>query len=464
MEKATAQDRSNASAADQAANLASAPEPTPVPVRSAKEAINAMYAQDVDKRLSSYLAASAKEIINAGSRSTDGSKSAANLHRGSSHHKLVSARPSASGILRTARAEPPRAPSDVSKSMDPLARKTTTPPATKVPVTEHPANPVVKTSLKLAPKKAPIVSTPQHLQNAAPRTSTLNSQKGQTALSKLLASRRATQATAAQTAPTPTPDTQEQIRVIQQATQKVTQSGSASHPKSRPPRGLMQDIVRPQRPTKTSRPVQSTQPTNIPDDSIKHRFHSAPKDYTAEPEVQTNSYQGFAIDEQEPISAKQPVEIYGLMDEEPTGKSTESLGVVEDYSPQGDTVSEGFSEQKVARGSGKAADNNKYALGGQSPFFLKSVNVEKRPLSDAPPRAKGSSEGTIYEHPSSEPVSKKNVYTKKEPKKPLPTKPTVIIPASRRSKAPFIILLLLTVILGAAVGAFVYLCFFQYME
>lgn len=465
MEKATAPNRSNAPAANAAADFVGTSEPAPVPVRSAKDAINAMYAQDADKRLSSYLATSAKEIINAGSRTPDNSKSAANLHRGSAHHKLVSARPSASGMLRTAQGEPPRMPSDVSKSMDPLARKTSTPPTAKrrsVPTTAQPTTPVVKTSLKLAPKKAPIVSAPSRLRDPAPRAATLNPQKGQTALSKLLSSRRPASAQASQPATAPTPEAQESIRILQQAAQKVTQAQTPStvpRPKARPPRGLMQDVVR--RPAKAPQPAQTH---DLPADSAKRRFRPAPKDYVAEPEVQANAYQGFAIDEQQPTPPKQPIEIYGLMDEEPTGKPTEPLGVVEDYKPQGDTVSEGFSEQKVAQGSGKAVDNNKYALGGQSPFFLKSVSVEKRPLSDAPTRAQAPSEGTLYEHPSSEPVSKKNVYAKKEPKKALPTKPTVIIPASRRSKAPLVILLLLTVILGAAVGAFVYLCFFQYME
>ena len=151
-----------------------------------------------------------------------------------------------------------------------------------------------------------------------------------------------------------------------------------------------------------------------------------------------------------------------MMDEEPTGKPAK-LGVVEDYHPQGDVAGLGLNENKVAQGSGKASpDNNKYALGGQSPFFLKSVRVEKRPLSDGPAKTKGDVEGTLYERPSTEPIAGKNIYEKRPSKKQsLPTKPTVIIPASRRSKAPLILLLLITVILGAAVGAFVYLFFFS---
>lgn len=462
MDKAAEQTRSNALAADEVANLANALDAAPVPVRSAKDAINAMYAQGADKRLSNYLATSAKEINNAGNH-----KSAANLHRGSAQHKRVSTRPSASGMLRTAKTETPQTPSDVSKSMDPLARKTATPPTPKkrsVPVTDHVATPVVKTSLKLSPKKAPLVSAPQRLQSSAPRRTTMNAPKGQTALSQLLASRTKSSQPQTSDAPSTSADAQESIRIMQQAARKVTQAAAPAQPSVTPPasprRRMMQDIVRPPRATKSS----PSSVSSVPLDSVKNRFRTAPKDYIAEPEVQTDAYQSFAIDEQQPTPLKQPVEIYGLMDEEPTGKSNEPLGVVEDYQPQGDTVSTGITEQKVAQGSGKAVDNNKYALGGQSPFFLKSVNVEKRPLSDAPTRARTPSEGTLYEYPSNDPVRKKNVYAKKEPKKALPTKPTVIIPASRRSKAPLIFLLLLTIILGAAVGAFVYLCFFQYME
>ncbi len=83
-------------------------------------------------------------------------------------------------------------------------------------------------------------------------------------------------------------------------------------------------------------------------------------------------------------------------------------------------------------------------LGARSPFFLNSVNVEKRPLS-----------------PKSAPA-RKNIYAKKPAKAPdAPTRPTVIVPSSQQSKAPIFFLILLTVILGTAVGAVAYLCFFQ---
>lgn len=150
------------------------------------------------------------------------------------------------------------------------------------------------------------------------------------------------------------------------------------------------------------------------------------------------------------------------MDDEPTGDSRPALPPIEDYQPNETATATPRDATTKAADDNNSPDNNKYALNGQSPFFLKSVNVEKRPLSGS--IKKSPSEGTLYERPAPTPVGDKNVYDRKEARKALPTKPTVIIPASRRSRAPLIFLLILTVILGAAVGAFIYLCFFQYME
>ncbi len=513
---------------DKAAERKKQAQETPVtPVRSAKDAINAMYAQDADKRLSNYLASSAQEIINAGGRGT--AKSAANLHRGSIQHqmesggtvqrrvdragsaqrRMESARPSAAGIMKTARPTPKPQPKSVAPAMDPLARKAAPAPAMAArkrpaPTAPSSATPVVKTSLRLAPKrKAPVVMPPRAKATGVRSSDgVINGTKGQTALAKLLASHRANTTAARPAQPiqmAPAADVEASVKLMQQATRQVlgqpepvsVQRTAAQKPKRRTARGLMQDVIRPAQSTRKSQDAQSiayarkaaTANAEYPSDSVRHRFRTAPKDYVAEPTTQAEGYVGFDDDFGDDADdydlnsrpqTKPPVDIYGMMDEEPVG-SAANLGVVEDYNPQGDTVSEGIKEQKVAQGSGKiseqsaqsgkaAPDNQKYALGGQSPFFLKSVNVEKRPLSDGP-RKRMESEGTLYERPSSEPVSKKNVYAKKEESKTaLPTKPTVIIPASRRSKAPLIFLLILTVVLGAAVGAFIYLCFFQYME
>lgn len=461
------------------------------PVRSAKDAINAMYAEHSDTNLSDYLATSAKEIIN----SKGNSKSAANLHSHSATTKSrLKARPSASGMLRAAKTEK-KTPvvHDLTHAMDPLAQRNA--PVETKRVVERPAAPqstptMIKTSLKLSPKKAATRS--KTLQANTPRATdfSINGQKGQTSLSKMWAQRRAAaraqmaksstdpiaQAPSKPTRPTVLDsDTADTIQTMQQAVQQTAKSRPK---KTRRTSGLMQDIMRqPRNIDGFSRPTpdfaSAGHPDSRPADSVKRRFKTAPKGYTATPEVQDETYDTFS--DTASTSNKPPVEIYGMMEEDYTIKS-EGLGVVEDYHPNGDQVSAGISEQKVAHGSGSAAqahttpDNNKYAIKGQSPFFLKSVSVEKRPLSDAPRQTNSTkskrqpSDGTLYEHPSTQPIGGKNVYDKKEAKKPLPTKPTVIIPAARKSKAPLVILLILTIILGAAVGAFAYLCFFQYME
>jgi len=175
------------------------------------------------------------------------------------------------------------------------------------------------------------------------------------------------------------------------------------------------------------------------------------------------------------------------------------LGVVESYHPEkvpqtlGDKAPIGsLQAQKVASGHVDAApelptikadntsnysfskpksgpDNNRYTLGGESPF-LKSVNVEKRPLSASPKKLNPKIERqtvaqvTTSDGKTSAKSGRKNHYTKKaaptshsEP----PVRPTVIVPSNRRSKAPLVFLIIATVVLGAAVGAAVYLCFFQ---
>ncbi len=459
------------------------------PVRSAKDAINAMYAQTSDRRSSSRLAKSAKEIINSEGASDD-QKSAANLHQHTTKHRIDMERPSASGIFKTASTERPVIPDDTSHAMDPLARKVA-PVARPRPVhTAEAAPSVIRTSLKLGPKKTP-ARAPARTNASSTSPKSLNGQKGRTALSQLLSNRRVPQTTPSATAPTAhpgtpsattpkpaTPKTSEldprtaaTLRAMRQAVKKTTSSASNAskatlHSKTRTSRGLVQDIIRPARPASAHRTpnqqAQAATPSSphpnpivqdgLPLDSVKRRFRAAPKGYTATPEVQPTSYASFSDDEPQ---KKPPVEIYGLMDDEPATKRPE-LPVIEDYTPEKKTA--------APHEESKSPDNNKYALGGQSPFFLKSVSVEKRPLSSSIGNKTTPSEGTLYQRPASTPVGGKNVYDRKEARKSIPTKPTVIIPASRRSRAPLVFLLILTVILGAAMGAFIYLCFFQYME
>ena len=154
------------------------------PIRSAKDAINAMYAQDANNRLSNYLAASAKEIINSSSSNGD-NKTAASLHKHATKRRIEMARPSASGLFRVAATNNPIIPSDTSHAMDPLARKTN--PSAKpriIKPREEPSAPVIKTSLKLGPKKTPAILNAE-VKARTSRRKSLNGQKKQTALAEL---------------------------------------------------------------------------------------------------------------------------------------------------------------------------------------------------------------------------------------------------------------------------------------
>ncbi len=96
---------------------------------------------------------------------------------------------------------------------------------------------------------------------------------------------------------------------------------------------------------------------------------------------------------------------------------------------------------------GKGPDNNKFTLGGKSPF-INTLNIEKRPLS-------GHSV-----------AKKKSVSPAKAPEPRLTTSdtiPTVVASKrkNRKSNIALAIAIILTVIFGAIVGTFVYLAFFQ---
>lgn len=136
----------------------------------------------------------------------------------------------------------------------------------------------------------------------------------------------------------------------------------------------------------------------------------------------------------QPESKPQAIQPVSKKAEEITQVEEIDFGIVEDYQP--------------AKPAQDAPDANKYSLGGKSPF-LESVTVEKRPLSNNIP-----AHAEYHLH--------KNIYTKKQAlEKPNPTPTAIIKPESKKSKAPLILLIFATVIVGAAVGAGVYFFFFQ---
>lgn len=114
----------------------------------------------------------------------------------------------------------------------------------------------------------------------------------------------------------------------------------------------------------------------------------------------------------------------------------------------------------------KAPDNNSYSLGGKSPF-LPNVSVEKRGLSDSvPEKKKPNFESVSYlgVNDASE-KTRKNVYEKKEiidlepdkPKKKESKKTVKIIDnKEKKSGVPLVVIIILTIVLGALVGTGVY--------
>lgn len=111
----------------------------------------------------------------------------------------------------------------------------------------------------------------------------------------------------------------------------------------------------------------------------------------------------------------------------------------------------------------KAPDNNAYSLGGKSPF-LENYVIDKRPLSDSvPAKKKDNFEKLSFLGVSDqEPTHRKNVYQKSEsasdssvtPKK---SKTVRVIDDTKKKRGiPTWLVILITIILGAAVGTGVY--------
>jgi len=109
-----------------------------------------------------------------------------------------------------------------------------------------------------------------------------------------------------------------------------------------------------------------------------------------------------------------------------------------------------------------APDNNAYSLGGKSPF-LPNYTVDKRPLSNSVPAKKKDAnfEKLSFLGVGEDTSPKKNVYEKKpeakNDKKAKKDKSVRVIDDTKKKRGiPVAVVILLTIILGAAVGAGVY--------
>ena len=113
----------------------------------------------------------------------------------------------------------------------------------------------------------------------------------------------------------------------------------------------------------------------------------------------------------------------------------------------------------------KAPDNNAYSLGGKSPF-LPNYSVDKRPLSDSVPTKKRDNyEKLSFLGVDEKSTPRKNVYDKpaepaekpeKDKKDKEPKTVKVIDDTKKKRGIPTWLVIILTIILGAAVGAGVY--------
>lgn len=485
------------------------------PIRSAKDAINAMYSGNSTHRLSDYLAASTQGMKASNKQSSPASKSASSMHRHSTEpRRIESVRPSAASLLKTAGGQ--------TKALRP-----------------------VRTSLKLAPKKPPLTAPPSSLRAekatlpAAQRL--IRPRKGQISLSRELTNRKSISGVrkvadiktaaaintikAAATTATSSKAPASAKATTKSVTPKPT-SVKAAVASSNGRQRVFQDVIRPARPStalsdpssakhseesatattsKTAKKSKTKTPkakTSKPLDSIKNRFRLAPKGYAAANASEADKGRPYRVEDfmnpSHPVkeAVKETIHFYGMTDgpepasdthlsEVPLWANPDSatapanegdLGVVEDFRPQTATSNAQTApdHSHPTQTPLSTPDNSRYALGGDSPFFLKSVTVEKRPLSDGPTRLSQETENPIYaaQHLDSPAKSRKNVYDKKsskpakkasKTKKTVPknTEPTVIIPARRRSHGALFLLLLITVILGAVVGAAAYLFLFQ---
>ncbi len=490
-------------------NSGSTTDPTPQPViTSAQVAINAMYAERA-QQAQPEVAMSAREAVNAaaGQNAIDREKSAANLHHGSIQKNMESTRTSASALLRVAKSKPVSSKdTQPVNSFDPLAKPKPIATKPKRTTLANQAGPsVVRTSLKLGaaakPKQTPVILPPnaRMAQNARPVGMTLQPKNKLTRLlsRKLVNAEVLPKKSLPGASPRPLTSGQQTTAVEVDIVGTIAE---AQPTVARPRSAVIRDpqMVQAKRPaaTRTSSTARAARSARVADVVGQQmgqpaKFRSAPRGFAAAAPAPVAADTSYVMAEPPKITAKPSERVV----------RKEDLGVVKSYhqprepQPLGDHTPIGrVTEQKVASGHGGAApdtrikadntsnysfskqlepDANRYALGGQSPF-LKSVNVEKRPLSGEGAHlntSKKLSNGAAGEATqSSAKVSRKNVYPKKSTpeksntksaRRDAPSRPTVIVPSSHRSKAPLFFLIIITVILGAAVGAAAYLCFFQ---
>ncbi len=480
-----------------------APGQTPAtPVTSAKAVINARFANQTRPMSGPTMKTSAREAVNHIASSVPGSpKSAANLHHGSIQNSMnmQSVRASASALLQRSAPPAPRPPRIIESknSYDPLAH---VPSATRqsAPRTRTPQDisaPVVKTSLQLnrntRPRQSPVILP-------------ANSAKGTKRLSSLLAAQkqRATMRPApnpayrgASTMRNPQAMSNPQVMRDPQMTNQRTYSEQdfARHQAIEVAKNAkMADIID----NKLGAPGRRIEPIVI-EDTAKHPENSPTHEFVVAADISRIAEATIAERVPQPLEVKRinRSERLGTIENSPTHRPHRQIPTANrpTYNQATRPATAQMVENRVAPGShnfqadnnptysfsrpkdqgiatdkknksdnkSKSLGKNRYSATEKSPF-LKSVQVDKRPLSDSsvPPQPTTVNTGLTSRSERKKEVKRVKVKAKQQQQN-LPSRPTVIIPASRRSRAPLVFLILLTVILGAIVGTATYFFFFN---
>ncbi len=511
----------------QTATTSSAPSSTlpstpPIPRAklSARDAINAAFGKTAPKPIMRPLAPSQSANSSAPNATLahgelERAKSASRLHKGFIQKSLESTRPSASALLKSNDDQketpvvrtslklgaealpkkpvvtlPPNARmTRAAKSLDKPAKKkrlrgsarakalekrSIDAQVVQIPIktkTEHtisvhsadeiPTNASRQISAKATDRSAPLMESPKALKAAKAKAPKRLARKSLGVAKKIAITTAADEATAPMKATT----------LSDAALARAVRPSSSVRKKNL-------DIKRPVATSRRARPARATHPTaNLSSPLPATSSDSASTAHSASSERPTASAR--------PTPRRPKPEL--------RSSSPDDLGVIEDYKNTGEVrpkendsnSSVGLSARNLKNPKVHKAEDSRRTLGKQSPFFLKSVSVEKRPLSHETAGTghiatmpRGVQTGKATKSPDESvkfgavrTVSRRSVFGKSSSKKAdksdphrrdlTSIQPTVMMPSGNRSTGPLIFLVFLTVLLGAAVGAAAYLCFYQ---
>ena len=453
----------------------------PAPVMSAKDAINAMYATR-PSAADVQLVSSAREAVNAAVNESAGraSKSASNLHHGSIQKSLESARPSASAILRRAQSDDQDVPVvrtslKLGKPQRIKSPPVVLPPNSRMAKQARPVQNLSDSSSKVSqavskvPRRRVLdreMLPPRRL--GSPKRALSAGPSGETsdhALTVEVLGANSAEPRAVKPAAKPNDHALNLAKTAPRVTPPRRSRGPIRDPQMLPGRPgsnaiyMAQAAQAAQLAARRQRLAKQAEVSSPPMASVQSP-HPAINDFE-----DTFGGADAKLGDRAPIGALRAQQVAaghgGPASEDPASYS-------EPHSPGGASSSFGPSATRLSADTAgsysfsRKPEESKARppLGATSPF-LKSVNVEKRPLSgEAKPRPTPISKASDRKSRKAS-GSKKSASSPYDLRSAPPSRPTVIIPASRRSKFPLFLLVVITILLGAAVGTSVYLCFFQ---